>query len=419
MKDLIVEIWLTVKQNKLRTFLTGFSVVWGVFMIILLLGAGNGMINAQKLQTDRYISNSMAVYGGMTSKPYGGYEEGRVIKLNNKDFEMTRTKFKKNIIDVVGVRSKENISISYQNYYVLNTIKGTFPAEQTINKITMLHGRFINDFDIKASRKVIVLNEDDAKELIKSPLATLIGKYVKSNNLLFQVIGIYKKDDLGMINGAFIPFTSFNIAFGQSDDIDKIVFSFKGLQSQASNDDFEKEYQKALNQNHDVAPDDINGFWISNRFMQNLQSQIVMKIIRISLWVIGLLTLISGVVGISNIMLITVKERTKEIGIRKAIGAKPLSILKQIMLESIIITGFFGYIGMILGILSNIYMDMTIGHEEIDAGMFKTTVFYNPVVEMDVCIMTTLVMVISGTLAGIFPAIKASRIRPIEALSFE
>ena len=156
--------------------------------------------------------------------------------------------------------------------------------------------------------------------------------------------------------------------------------------------------------------------WLWNRFTQNLQMEQGIGIIRTALWIVGLFTLLSGIVGVSNIMLITVKERTHEFGIRKAIGAKPWSILKLIIIESVIITTFFGYIGMVLGVCANEYMDATIGHETIDTGLFKATMFLDPTVGIDVCIEATMVMIIAGTIAGLIPAFKASRIRPIEAL---
>ena len=215
----------------------------------------------------------------------------------------------------------------------------------------------------------------------------------------------------------FSSYSAIKRIFGaNTDDAGRIEFTFHGLSTEKANEDFEKDYRRRLNAEHQAHPDDEDAVWLWNRFTQNLQMEKGIGIIRTALWIVGLFTLLSGIVGVSNIMLITVKERTHEFGIRKAIGAKPWSILKLIITESVIITTFFGYIGMVLGVAANEYMDATIGHETIDTGLFKATMFLNPTVGLDVCIEATLVMIIAGTIAGLIPAFKASRIRPIEAL---
>ena len=207
--------------------------------------------------------------------------------------------------------------------------------------------------------------------------------------------------------------------YNMGDKADNIVFTFHGLESEQANEDFEKTYQARLNSNHRAAPDDESAIWIWNRFTENMQMNKGISIIHIALWVIGIFTLLSGIVGVSNIMLITVKERTREFGIRKAIGASPASILRLIIIESVLITTFFGYIGMVLGIGANLYMDATIGHMKVNSGLFEATMFVNPTVGLDVCVEATLVMIIAGTLAGLVPARKAAHIRPIEALRAE
>ena len=207
--------------------------------------------------------------------------------------------------------------------------------------------------------------------------------------------------------------------YGRGDKADNIIFSFKGLKTEQDNEAFEKKYRARINANHSAAPDDENAIWIWNRFTQAMQMNTGMGIIRTALWIIGIFTLLSGIVGVSNIMLITVKERTREFGIRKAIGAKPRSILRLIIIESIIITTFFGYIGMVLGVAVNQYMDVTSGNMQVDVGPFKAAMFVNPTVGLDVCIEATVVMVLAGTIAGFIPARKAAHIRPIEALRAE
>ena len=407
------------RRNKLRTALTGFAVAWGIFMLIFLLGAGNGLINAMMLQSDRFLDNSMMVGGGSTSKPYDGLKEGRRIQLDDADMAVTSRNFPGNVDETGGSLDQSGLTISCGPNYVSGTLTGVFPNEIKVNKKEMLYGRFINRFDIEQKRKVLVLSEDDARELLPVGTERLVGRYVDVDSVAFRVVGVYKADRSGMNKSAFTSFTAFRAIYNKGDDVGTIVFSFKGLDTQEANDAFESQYRARINRNHRAAPDDESAVWIWNRFTQNLQMNTGVAIIRTALWVVGLFTLLSGIVGVSNIMLITVKERTREFGIRKAIGAKPSSILRLIITESVVITTFFGYIGMVLGVAANEYMDATIGRTKVSSGLFEATMFYDPTVGIDVCVAATAVMVLAGTLAGLIPARKAARIRPIEALRAE
>ena len=408
--ELLNEIWQTARRNKLRTTLTGFAVAWGIFMLIVLLGAGNGLINANLKQSGRFLSSSMVVYGGYTSKPYQGLKEGRNIRLHERDMEITETEFTQNV-DEVGAQYNTSATISFGQQYISTSISGVYPNHTKINKVEMLQGRFINENDVKENRKVLVLGNKQVKEL-----KCQIGDFMNVGDFAFKVVGVYKENENGRAE-VFSSYSAIKRIFGaNTDDAGRIEFTFHGLSTEKANEDFEKDYRRRLNAEHQAHPDDEDAVWLWNRFTQNLQMEKGIGIIRTALWIVGLFTLLSGIVGVSNIMLITVKERTHEFGIRKAIGAKPWSILKLIITESVIITTFFGYIGMVLGVAANEYMDATIGHETIDTGLFKATMFLNPTVGLDVCIEATLVMIIAGTIAGLIPAFKASRIRPIEAL---
>ena len=410
MRDIITEIWSTARRNKLRTTLTGFAVAWGIFMLIVLLGAGNGLINANLKQSDRFLSSSMVVFGGWTSKPYQGLKEGRDIRLHEHDMEITEKEFSKNV-DEVGAQYNTSAVISLGQQYISTNISGVYPNHTKINKVEMLQGRFINNIDLKESRKVLVLSNKQAKEL-----NCRVGDFVNVGNFAFKVVGIYKENENGRAD-VFSSYSAIKRIYGaNTDDAGSIEFTFHGLPTEEANEAFEKDYRHRLNAEHQAHPEDEDAVWLWNRFTQNLQMEQGIGIIRTALWIVGLFTLLSGIVGVSNIMLITVKERTHEFGIRKAIGAKPWSILKLIIIESVIITTFFGYIGMVLGVAANEYMDATIGHETIDTGLFKATMFLDPTVGLDVCIEATMVMIIAGTIAGLIPAYKASRIRPIEAL---
>ena len=408
--ELLNEIWQTARRNKLRTTLTGFAVAWGIFMLIVLLGAGNGLINAQLQQSSRFLSSSMVVFGGWTSKPYQGLKEGRDIRIHQKDIDITGQEFPETV-DEVGAQYRTSATISLGQQYIATTISGVYPNHTKIDKVEMLQGRFINPMDLKGKRKVLVLSSKQAEEL-----KAKIGSFVNVGNFAFQVVGIYKEQQNGRAD-VFSSYSAIKSIYGaNTDDAGRIEFTFHGLDTKQANEEFEKDYRRRLNAEHQAHPEDEEALWIWNRFTQNLQMEQGIGIIRTFLWVVGLFTLLSGIVGVSNIMLITVKERTHEFGIRKAIGAKPWSILRLIIVESVIITTFFGYIGMVLGVAANEYMDATLGHNTIDTGLFKATMFVNPTVGLDVCIEATMVMVLAGTIAGLIPAYKASRIRPIEAL---
>ena len=420
MRDILTEIWATARRNKLRTTLTGFAVAWGIFMLIFLLGAGNGLINATQQNSHRYLNTSMVIFGGQTSKAHKGLKEGRRIELNDRDMEITEERFSDNVEEVGAELDHGNTTMSHGKEYTAANISGVYPNDYIINKRDMIYGRFINKIDIRDRRKSIVISDDMAKEL--SPTGNvedMLGQIVRMEDLAFHIVGIYQVDKSMMGTDAFIPFTTYRTIYNVGDKTGNIVFSFKGLETEQQNEAFEQRYRANLNGNHGAAPDDEEAVWIWNRFTQAMQMNTGMGMLRTALWIVGIFTLLSGIVGVSNIMLITVKERTHEFGIRKAIGATPWSILRLIIIESIIITTFFGYIGMVLGIAANEYMNATIGNMKVDSGMFTTTMFVNPTVGFDVCINATLLMVVAGTIAGLIPARKAAHVRPIEALRAE
>ena len=417
--SLLSEVWSTSKRNKLRTSLTGFAVAWGIFMLIFLLGAGNGLINAQLQQSTRFLANSMRVFPGETSKAYKGLKEGRSITLNDRDILISNQTYGQYVDDVGGRLEQYNVNINYgDNYVASQSLVGVAPTHPKIDKTELIAGRFINEIDMKDQRKNVVLSRSQAKELSKD-YRSLVGKNVKISNLNFQVVGIYKDDESRNNTEAFIAYSTIKTIYAKGDDAGSLEFTIKNLKTKEDNKQFEKNYRASINNNHQAAPDDERTIWLWNRYMDNIQMNQGIAIMQTALWIVGLFTLLSGIVGVSNIMLITVKERTREFGVRKAIGAKPWSILKLIITESIIITSFFGYIGMVCGVAANEIMDATIGHTTVDTGLFKAAMFVNPTVGIGTCIGATITIVIAGTIAGLIPAIKAARIRPIEALRAE
>ena len=419
MRDILSEIWSTAKRNKLRTALTGFAVAWGIFMLIFLLGAGNGLIHATEQNSNQFLANSMEVEGGETSKAYKGFKEGHGVVLNDKDFALTQHHFAQNIDEMGAQASEGPLNMAYKDNSTTINLMGVYPSEQHINKIVMRYGRFINDIDNAQQRKVVVLPDQYAKELVSYGIQQLVGQAVNVGGYAFQVVGIYKQNEAMSAAPVYAPFQTVRLIYGQGDTMGQLSFSFHGLETEEANETFENQLRSAISNQHGAAPDDEHAVWILNHFTENMQMNTGMNIIRTALWIVGLFTLLSGIVGVSNIMLITVKERTREFGIRKAIGATPWAVLKLIIIESIIITTFFGYIGMLLGIVANEYMNIMYGNKLVDTGLFHASMFVNPTVGLDVCVKALLVMVVAGTLAGLMPARKAAKIRPIEALRAE
>lgn len=419
MQDLLTEIWESVRRNKLRTSLTGFSVAWGIFMIIVLLGAGNGLMNSFNQDSEGFATNTMEIYPNVTSQPYNGYKTGRYMTLTEQDMTFLARQFPEIIDQVTTSVSKSGFAVTYKKKHFSDMyLNGTFPAQADMNHIQVLSGRFINNLDIAQKRKVMVITHLLAKNLLEgsTDYQTLIGKKIKVGNLVFTIIGVRHAYENRNDRELYIPYTTARSIFGMTNDLDLIAFTFNGLETEAENEAFELRLKKILNTRHSAAPEDESAYYIWNQFTQNMQMNKGRKILNTGLWIVGLFTLLGGVVGVSNIMLITVKERTHEFGIRKAIGAGPWNITKLIIAESVAITAFFGYIGMVLGMIACLIMDQTIGQETMDMFGQSIRLLINPTVGLGEAIKSTVLLVVAGTVAGLFPAVKAARVRPIEAL---
>ena len=338
MIDLIEEIYGTIMRNKLRTALTGFSVAWGIFMLIVLLGAGNGLIHAFEGQSEDMKMNSMKIYPGYTSKVYKGMQEGRNISLDNRDRELSETAFPEHVITTGATISQNDVTLINGKEFLTISIDGVFPNYPELEAVKLKEGRFINERDMEEERKVIVLHKKTVETLF--PHQHPIGKYVNANGVAYQIVGIYE-DQNSFSPSALAPFTTIQAVYAKGDSIDNITFTTQGLTSEGDNERFEADYRRVLGGQKLFDPTDDGAIWIWNRFTQYLQQQTATQILHIAIWVIGIFTLLSGIVGVSNIMLITVRERTHEFGIRKALGAKPMSILWLIISESVAITTFF------------------------------------------------------------------------------
>lgn len=416
MFDIWQEIFSTIKRNKLRTFLTGFAVAWGIFMLIVLLGAGNGLIHAFEQSASERAMNSIKIFPGWTSKSYDGLKEGRRIQLDNKDLRTTNQNFPEHIIKAGATIWQDDVNLSFGSEYVSSGLAGVYPNHTETEVVKIIKGRFVNEIDIKERRKVIIIHKKTAEILFDKTHTEPIGQFINASSVVYQVVGLYNdKEDSGD-SDAYIPFTTLQAIYNKGDKLSNLVMTTQNLETVEANEAFEAHYRKVLGANHRFDPNDNSAIWIWNRFTNYLQQQQGSNMLRIAIWVIGIFTLLSGIVGVSNIMLITVKERTREFGIRKALGAKPISILWLIIVESVTITTLFGYIGMVVGIGATEWMDYAYGNQTMDTGMWTTTVFLNPTVDLSIAIQSTFTLVIAGTLAGLFPARKAVSIRPIEAL---
>jgi putative ABC transport system permease protein len=360
--------------------------------------------------------NSIKIFPGWTSKSYDGLKEGRRVQLDNKDMDATSHYFPNHVIKAGATVWQGGVNLSFGQEYVSLNLSGVYPNHTEVEVVKLFEGRFINEIDIKERRKVIVLHKKTAEILFNKTHTEPIGQFVNAGNVVYQVVGLYNdKGDSGD-SDAYIPFTTLQTIYNKGDKLNNLVMTTKNLETVEANEAFEAHYRKVLGANHRFDPTDHSAIWIWNRFTNYLQQQKGSGMLRIAIWVIGIFTLLSGIVGVSNIMLITVKERTREFGIRKALGAKPLSILWLIIVESVTITTIFGYIGMVAGIGVTEWMNSAFGNQTMDTGMWTETVFLNPTVDIRIAIQATLTLIIAGTLAGLFPARKAVSIRPIEAL---
>ena len=403
MFDLINEIWQTMRTNKLRTALTGLAVAWGIFMLIILLGISKGVLTSFQSSSLAQNPNKINVYPGNTSMPYKGLKEGRYIQLRDRNLDEIKND-NPNYVASATAEMNQSGTISTPLDYITTSYSGVFPGTEKMLQLPMIYGRFINEKDLNDMRKVIVLNKKDAETLFKN-IGSSIGKTVDVNGIAFTLVGIYEHE---WRSGTFIPYTTARALSGFDDKVYSIQVDIKGVKNMEDAERVERNIKSTLAKYNQFDPDDESAVWMWNRFSSYLNSQEAAGVLNTAMWVIGLLTLITGIVGVSNIMFVSVRERTHEIGIRRAIGARPHNILLQVIIESVAMTTLFGYIGILLGTIGN----------EIMAQVFADGDFIkDPRVDLSLAIEVTVVLIVSGALAGIFPAMRALKIRPVEALS--
>jgi len=404
------EIYSTIRKNKLRTFLTAFSVAWGIFMLIILLGSGAGLENGVREEFRGGAINGVWISSGRTSLKYKGLKSGRQIKFTNEDFKSIRS----------GVDGYDRISArlflgsritSYGNEYGSFFLSPCHPDYGFIKEVTMIQGRFVNNIDIMEFRKIAVIGEKVKAALFRGNDTVAMGKYIKISGVLFRVVGVFRDysrndDEQKRI---YIPISTAQRVFAGENVINQISFT-TGDATPEESDLMVRKSRTILARMHTFDPEDNRAVNLWNKGEEVRKFKALFAGIRLFIWVIGIGTIIAGVVGVSNIMMIVVKERTKEIGIRKSLGATPWSIVSLIMQEAIVITSFAGYIGLVLGV----------GLLELAAkNMPPSDFFRNPAADFSVAVMATVLLVIAGAAAGFFPAMKAAKVNPVEALRDE
>ena len=405
------EIFNTLRQNKLRGILTALGVFWGIFMLIVILGAGSGLENGVLGKMKGYATNAMFIWGSKTTIPYKGFPPGRRFNFNHSDYLA--------VIDIPGVEyvapsktlgSYRTINnVTYKNKDGAFTVRGNYPAYKHINLMSFIAGRFLNNNDVSQKRKIAVIGQYTKSVLFGEEDA--IGKYIKIHGVYFKVVGVFKINGNGdMVNRhestIFIPLSTFQTAFHFGDQFTTFgITAKKGIAVST----VEARVRKVLAERKDIDANDNLAFGsFDTSVIFNKLSGLFLGI-KILVWFVGIGTLLAGVIGVSNIMLIVVQERTKEIGIRKAIGAKPINIISSIMFESLFLTSISGAGGFIIGIIVIETVRRTI----------NLNMFSNPQIPFQVAITASIILIFSGILAGIVPAINAVRVKPVEALRTE
>ena len=406
-KDRWIEIFETIRKNKLRTFLSGFTVALGIFIFIILFGLGNGLKNTfQEFFLDD-ASNVIYLYPGKTSMPYKGFKSNREIEFENEDMEDIKENFPM-FTEYVTPRITRSAVVRYKNENDSYTTRAVAPGHQFVEKTILMKGRYINQIDLDKKTKNAVIGRLVAKDLFKSE--DPIGKHINLGETAFKVIGVFQDD--GGDNEErfiFIPYTTRQLIEKNNDKIGQIIITFPKEIGHVGAIAFEKSLKKYFKNKKSIDPEDPNGIFIRNPTDNLRDTQSFAIGLQIIVSFVGLGTLIAGIIGISNIMVFVVKERTKELGIRKAIGATPNSVIQMILQESVFITTISGYIGLFLGIivLENIGL-------KLEEYFIK-----NPFIDLGTSIAATIILILFGAIAGYIPAKRASSIKPIVALRDE
>lgn len=408
------EIFDTISKNKLRTFLTGLSVASGIFILVILLGFGRGMENGIRKEFERDASNRIIVWTQTTTKEYKGLNPGRRIQMKNDNFDYIENAYSEDLDYRSAIfRVPWGTTTNYKNESVSYAISGIHPTYQQIENQVMVEGRYIDHMDINSKNKVVVISNKIKNELLKN-VEDPLQEYVQISGINFRVIGVYS--DLGgdrEENNFFIPFTTAQSVFNGADRVNNLTFTLKPEKSfdeaVRASGIFTAEIKSYLQEAHKVSPEDNSAVNVHNMLDEAKRFYTLTDNIAFFFWFVGICTIIAGVVGVSNIMLIIVKERTREIGIRKALGAKPWSIVFMILKESVFVTAVSGFAGLIL----------SMGLLEVVGPNVEVDYVVNPSVDLNIAVTMVFVLITAGAIAGFFPAWRAASIQPIEALRDE
>ena len=405
MFDLFHEIGQTISNNKLRTALTGLAVAWGIFMLIVLLGAARGVVNSYEEESSSSSVNSIRLWSGTTSMPYKGYKDGRWIRLKDDDMDAISEKVAA-VSDVAISTSASGFNIVGPKDYLTGGFEAVYPDEARTQRIFDIDGRFINQKDIADLRRVIVISRDNAA-LLFGDADKALGQEVRAMDLSWKVVGVYTHR---WRRGCFVPYSTYKAITGGDGYVDQMTVRVEGIATDTEAEEAESGVRDVLARRHEFDPEDSNAVWVWNQFASYLKQGQAMIYLNLAVWVIGILTLLTGIVGVSNIMFVSVRERIHEIGIRRAIGAKPKNIIIQILAESVSITALFGYVGLVAGMAVLQVLDAMLGDSQG---------FRNPTVDISIAVQVTIALIIAGAIAGLFPALKATKVKPVEALRDE
>ncbi len=412
------QIYSVLKKNKLRTFLTAFGVFWGIFMLVIMLGSGNGLINGITQGIGDFATNSFFMWSQQTTVDYQGYPKGRRINFKNKDIETLRM----NVEGIEHIAPKMQMG-SYNGNGTDNvvrglksgsfTISGDYPEFNEIDPAVMINGRFINKTDIEEKRKVAVLGRRVYEELF-DPNEKAIGEYIRIQGVYFQVIGIFKPLNPNINFGGdkersiILPFTTFQQVYNFGDNIGFMAITAKkGYEAK----DLEEKAIRIMKKVHTIAPEDDQAIGHINIEKEYKKMVGLFTGIGVLIWIVGTGTLLAGIIGVSNIMLVVVKERTVEIGIQRAIGATPGNIISQIISEALVLTVFAGYMGLVTGVGILELLNFALVNSGANTEMFK-----NPQINFNIAIASLAILAFFGIIAGLLPARRAVKIRPIEAI---
>ncbi|MEH6763853.1 MAG: ABC transporter permease [Aequorivita antarctica] len=406
------EIFEAIRKNKLRTFLTGLSVASGIFILVILLAIGQGMSNGVEKEFEKDATNRISVWTNVTSVEYKGLNPGRFIEMDNRDYEMAVNKNSDKLEYKSGVYSRWGQLTTYKKENGSYRVEGVRGDYQFLENATLVAGRFINQSDLNTNEKVAIIGNQVYLDLFKDKNA--LGEYVDIAGIKFKVVGIYS-DPGGEREETriFIPLTTAQRVYNAGDKLRSLAFTLEKQDNYedalAASEAFSAELEADLKAKHTIAPTDERAVNVNNTLENTKKFYDLNNMIRWFFWGVGICTIIAGVVGVSNIMLIIVKERTKEIGIRKAIGAQPWSIIGMILHESIFVTAIAGFVGLIF----SLFLLQIVGP------FIETDYIRNPSVDFSVAITTVIILVVAGAIAGFFPAYRAANIKPIDALRDE